>query len=258
VAGVLVGLASLTRANGLALIVPLWFLVWTGRPRLVLSAVRVPAAMVIAALLALTPWTIRNASVFDRVVPVSTEGGYTLAGAFNAEPKRYPYIWSVPVSDLQRTFKADPDGNEAQIGSKMTSLALTFMGDHPGVVVKTLLWNTLHMAGLPGPGLERWGAPYESYPRGLAVASVYAFWVLALLAIAGAFTAAARRAPLALWGFPLAIFLSTVALIGTERNRAPADPFLILLGSLAIVAALERQGRVALSLPETRVTRRAR
>ena len=246
-AGVLVGLASLTRANGLALVVPMWFLVWSGRPRLTLRAARIPAAMVASIVIVLAPWTIRNAAVFHQFVPVSTEGGYTLAGAFNGEKKAYPYIWTAPVTDLERAFRAEPNGNEAQIGSKMTSLALTYMGNHPGVVLKTLFWNTLHLSGLPGPGLERWGAPYESYPRGLAVASVYAFWLLALLATAGAFTAIARRAPLALWGFPLALFLSTVALIGTERNRAPMDPFFILLGSLA-----------SLSLLEARVRRRAR
>jgi hypothetical protein len=254
-AGALVGLASLTRANGLALLVPMWFLVWAVRPRMTLTAARAPLAMVLAALVTLAPWTIRNATVFHTVVPVSTEGGYTLAGAFNSEPRRYPYIWAAPVADLRRAFEAEPTGDEAQIGSKMTSLALTYMGDHPGVVAKTLLWNTLHLSGLPGPGLERWGAPYESYPRGLAVASVYSFWVLALLALAGAFSVAARRAPLALWGFPLAIFLSTVALIGTTRNRAPADPFFIWLGSLAVCAALQRP---SLGLFQARVARRSR
>jgi 4-amino-4-deoxy-L-arabinose transferase-like glycosyltransferase len=256
--GALIGLASLTRANGLLLIVPLWFLVWVRRPRMTWGSVRMPAAMLAAAVVVLMPWTIRNVSVFHRLVPVSTEGGYTLAGQFNAQEaanKQFPYIWIPPVTDLERAFKAEPDGNESQIDSKMTSLALAYMGDHPGVVIKTLVWNTLHLAGLPGPGLERWGAPYESYPRGLAVASVYSFWVLALLAIAAAFTPAVRRAPLALWGFPLAVFLSTVFFSGIERSRSPADPFLILLGSLAVCAALQRR---SLGLFQARVAGRTR
>jgi 4-amino-4-deoxy-L-arabinose transferase-like glycosyltransferase len=258
VAGALIGLASLTRANGLLLIVPLWFLVWVDRPRMTLRSARVPAAMLAAALVALLPWTIRNVSVFHQLVPVSTEGGYTLAGQFNpqeAANKQFPYIWIPPVTDLEQAFRAEPNGNEADIDSKMSSLALSYMRHHPAVVLKTLFWNTLHLAGLPGPGLERWGAPYESYPRGLAVASVYAFWLLAVLALAGALTPAARRAPLALWGFPLAVFLSTVGLSGIERTRSPADPFLIVLGSLAVCAALQRP---SLGLLEGGVAGRAR
>jgi len=92
-----------------------------------------------------------------------------------------------------------------------------------------------------GAGYERYLAPYESYPKWLATDSVYAFWVLGLLALAGCFVAAAREAPWALWGCPVAVFCSTVVFLGATRYRAPADPFLIMLAALALIAAWDRR-----------------
>jgi 4-amino-4-deoxy-L-arabinose transferase-like glycosyltransferase len=238
--GVAVGLAALTRANGIALVVPIGFLVWTGRPRLGLRSVRPPLAMLFATVITLVPWTVRNAVVLHHFVPLTTETGYTLAGAYGPEARArhdFPYLWTPPVQQLERVFASDPKGNEAEISDRLQSRALTYAGDHPGQTAKTLGWNVLRMVGLPGPGLERWGAPYESYPRGLAVASVYAFWVLGLLALLGLATAAARRVPWALWGVPAAIALSALPFIATTRLRAPADPFLVMLAALALARA---------------------
>ena len=58
VAGVLCGLAVLTRANGAVLLVPLCLAVWTGRPRLRPRALLAPAAIVVAAALTVLPWTL--------------------------------------------------------------------------------------------------------------------------------------------------------------------------------------------------------
>jgi hypothetical protein len=100
--------------------------------------------------------------------------------------------------------------------------------------------NTLRLLDLPGPALEHYLAPYEAYPRRLTTASVYAFWVLAALAVAGAFTAAARRAPGAFWALVPFIALPSVLFLGATRYRAPADPFLLVLAALALVAARDR------------------
>jgi hypothetical protein len=58
--------------------------------------------------------------------------------------------------------------------------------------------------------------------------------------VAGAFTAAARRAPPAFWAVPGVILLSTVFLEGMTRYRLPADPFFVMAGALALSAAAER------------------
>jgi hypothetical protein len=86
--GLLWGLATLTRELSLYL-VPIVFL-WMVRPwavganaagtRIVLSRNRLrgAGALVLAAVLTITPWTIRNAIVFRSFIPVSTMGGLNL------------------------------------------------------------------------------------------------------------------------------------------------------------------------------------
>ena len=60
------------------------------------------------------------------------------------------------------------------------------------------------------------------------------FWIFAALALAGAFTAMARRAPWYVWAFPVLSFLSVVFLVvETPRYRTPIDPFLVLLATAA-------------------------
>ena len=239
--GALVGLATMTRANGLALVVPIGFLVWSARPRLRWRSLATPLAMVAATLVVLIPWTVRNANVFHRFLPLGTQAGYTLAGAYGPQTgagEKFPYLWVPPVQQIERAYAADPNGNEADVAARLQSRALSYAADHPGLVAKVVGWNVLRLLNLPGPGLERWGAPFESYPRGLAVASVYAFWVLGALALIGAFTTAARRVPASFWGVPATIALSVVPFLTDTQLRAPVDPFLVMLAALAVDRAL--------------------
>ena len=76
---------------------------------------------------------------------------------------------------------------------------------------------------------------------GTAHTGVIGFWIVALLALIGAVTPAARRAPYWLWGFPLLLVLTVVFVnVETPRFREPVDPFLILLAACAIGWAIER------------------
>ena len=61
-AGALAGLAILTRANALILLLPLALVAWDGRPRWSLRALGPPVALVAVAVLVVSPWTIRNAA----------------------------------------------------------------------------------------------------------------------------------------------------------------------------------------------------
>ena len=240
--GVLAALGALTRGNGLLLLVPLFFLVWCERPRRSWRSLRAPAAMVAAAALTLVPWTIRNLSAFHQFVPVTTETGYALAGTYNGVSQsygRFPAMWQAPFYGVARILRSDPHANEAQISSRLTTQAIDYVDAHPAAVPKTAYWNILRLLNFAGPGFEHWIAYYESYPPWLAVASAYAFWLMLALALAGAGGRAVRCAPLAIWGVPLVIFLLAVGLMGSTRYRSPADPFVILLAALGLVAAYE-------------------
>src|SRR5581483_10744428 len=107
-AGAGVALAALARGNGLELIIPVGFLLWTGRPRLSWAAARAPVVAVAAMILVLTPWTIRNFEKFHQFVPITTEAGYGVAGTYSdasIDNKRYPVLWTTPLAQLYAAFK---------------------------------------------------------------------------------------------------------------------------------------------------------
>jgi 4-amino-4-deoxy-L-arabinose transferase-like glycosyltransferase len=241
--GVLTGLAALTRGNGLALLVPLWFLVWNERPRWSWRALRAPLALVAATVVTLVPWSVRNQVVFGQFVGITTQGGYALAGTYNPQvqhDRRYPAMWQAPFTEVAAIDRADPTATEATISRHLMTGALDYITAHPASLLKSVYWNTLRLLNLRGAGFERWFAPYEGYPPTLAGLSVYAFWVLALAAIAALFARAARAVPIALWGCPLAIALCAIPLLGSTRYRSPADPFLVMLAGVVLVAAYHR------------------
>lgn len=242
-AGVLLGLAALTRGNGIVLLVPLAFLVWSERPRRSWRSWRSPALVVAAAVLTLVPWALRNAQTVRAFVPISTETGYALAGTYNAYAQQrtdFPAMWLPPVLAQQQALAQHPGLNEAEISTTLTSTALSYLGRHSTYLLKVAYWNGLRVADLSGERVERWAAQYEGYPRFLLDLSFYSFWVLGLLALVGAATRAARRLPLALWGVPLAILLPALFVQGLIRYRSPADPFLLILAAFALQAAWRR------------------
>jgi hypothetical protein len=199
--------------------------------------------LVIAAL-TLVPWTIRNARVLGHFVPVSTESGFALEGTYNSLAQHrtdYPALWAPPFSELAQLVD-HRDLNEAQIESGLDSMAFRFLSAHPAYLLKVAFWNTVRLFNLSGTGLETSSARYEAYPPRLAAWSVYAFWLLAALSIAGLITSAARRAPLAFWLCPVVMMLSTVMILGMTRYRVPADPFILMLAALGLQSAWRRFG----------------
>jgi hypothetical protein len=191
----------------------------------------------------LVPWTVRNASAFHQFVPVTTETGYALAGTYNATIQNRhvdPALWVPPVTQMRQVWAAHPLANEAQVSSHLTSMALHYIRRHPGSLAHTAWWNLLRLLNITGPGVERAFAGGEGYPAWLAQASVYAFWVAGVLALLGAFTAAARRAPAAMWLAPVLILLSAMFLLGLTRYRSPADPFVLFLATLGVLSLVAR------------------
>src|SRR5439155_18956118 len=74
-AGVLTGLATLTRSNGLLLLIPFALGVWPGRAQGLRHALVPLAVLVVATVVVVVPWTIRNESALHTCVPVSTQDG---------------------------------------------------------------------------------------------------------------------------------------------------------------------------------------
>jgi len=237
-AGVLTGLATLTHQNGIVVLFALLPAVWAIR--------RAPLLLLGLTLLTIAPWTVRNAIVLHRFIPVSDETGLTLAGTYNptsAHDPQIPYRWhnykSIPA--YASLYREGPTLTEPQIDSKFRTAAFHYMGHHPLSPLAAAYHNTRRLLELEGSFAWRASTYNIGVPRSTARVGVLGFWLLALLAAFGAFTVAARRAPRWLWITPLLLYLSVVFVNGeTPRFRAPIDPFLITLAACALASAVAR------------------
>ena len=229
-AGVLMGLAILGRANAIVLLLPLALAVRSGW--------RAPLVLVLAAALTVLPWTIRNYEAFDAFVPVSTQFGSALAGTYNSEAradKVNPASWRTlkRVDDYRPIFNQIRSTPEPVLERELRDASLDFIKEHPGYVATVAFWTTRRMLDLAGMDWSIHTAATISATRGPAIAGVICFWVFALLAVAGAYFA--RGTPLWLWSVPLLMYLSVVFLVvETPRYRTAIDPFIVLLAALAL------------------------
>ncbi len=250
-AGVLGGLAILTRANGAVLLLPLALAVWVGRPRWSRRALLAPVLVVAVATLTVAPWTIRNAVQLHAFVPTTTQFGAALAGTYNSaaraddvNPASWRSLRRVPdYRYLTRTprWRATP---EATLDRRLRAAALRFAGHHPGYVAKVVYWNTRRALDLAGLRWSRHTASTVSVGPRRADLGVVVFWLAGLLALGGLLTARGRRMPLPVAAVPVLLYLSVVfTAFETPRYRTALDPFVLMLAAVALVAAAEALAR---------------
>lgn len=245
-AGVACGLAALTRTNGLALLLPVavGLAAASGlRPRrLPVRALLVPAAALLAAALTIAPWTVRNAAAFGEFVPVSTQGGYTMAAVWNADADSPGPSRGAPHYGPVEPYQHRPGIDEVELDRTLRPRATDYARSHPGYVVELAGLNVLRMFKLAGDEsfTYYWNLERDMTPARRAVDSVglAVVVVLALFALVSRRSRALlRRAPLWLWLFPLLMLASSVLLLGNPRYRAPIDPFLALMAAVAVTGA---------------------
>jgi 4-amino-4-deoxy-L-arabinose transferase-like glycosyltransferase len=242
-AGLLTGLATLTRSNAPVLLLPLALAVWTVRPRWSRAALTGPAALVAAAVLCVVPWTIRNAVATGEFIPLATQTGPALAGTFNsvslADPQN-PGAWRLlrHVPEYRDLYLRRKELSEPDLDRIMRARVRAYLVEHPEAVPRVGYWNLVRMLELGGLERARATAGTIGARPEHADAGVYAFFVVAVLALLGAVTPAARRAPVWLWLVPV-LLVASVVFVNTEtpRFRVPVDPFLLMLAALAVGAA---------------------
>jgi 4-amino-4-deoxy-L-arabinose transferase-like glycosyltransferase len=244
-AGVLGGLAILTRANAAILLAPLVVAVWDARPRWSWRALAPPAALVAIALATVAPWTIRNAVVFHSFVPVSTQLGTALAGTYNdaaRTDREHPASWRSlrRVPDYQYLIRRWRQIPEPVLDKRLRHAALRYASHHPGYVAEVVFWDTARMLDLAGMSWSRHTASTISIGPRWADAGVVCFWCFAALAIAGALTSRGRRMPAFVAAVPALLFLSVAFFVfETPRYRTGIDPFIVMLASVALVSGWE-------------------
>ena len=246
-AGVFAGIAALTRTNG-GLVIPILAAGIWSRP-LFSRASLVPLATFLATTaLVLLPWTIRNARAFGEFIPVSTQSGLTIAGTYNEvsqEDPAHPAAWRAPTMPPYGELLRRDDLDQAELENRFGSLALDYVREHPSYLLKVGYWNTVRLLGLAGPGVEHPAAPETGMGTLTSDIDVYAFYLLALAALAAVIAGVARGTPRFVWALPVFLGLSLVFVIAYMRYRLPIDPFLILLVAAGVVRLAGKFGWVA-------------
>ena len=245
-AGVLTGLATITHENAVLIALPLVAAVWSQKPRLRPRSLAAPALLLAATALAVLPWTIRNAVVMHSFFPVSDETGITLVGTYNAASATnpgVPYKWRIfyGIPGEGTLIGRASHLTEPQLSGKLQRQALHYIAQHPLSPLDVAYHNTRRLLELEGTFAWHASAAAISLPIGLARYGVLGFWVICVLALAGAFSRPVRAAPKWVWLVPLLLALSVVFVnVETPRFRAPVDPFLVLLAAAALTSAAAR------------------
>jgi 4-amino-4-deoxy-L-arabinose transferase-like glycosyltransferase len=229
--GALLGLATLTRPEGLIVGVLVTVVIsWRWR-RVALRPIAVGVALF---LVTLAPWAIRNWIKFDRPVPISTQSGANIAGA-NCHATYY----GRDVGNWQRTcFRRRRRGeNEAEWIAAVRPGGIDYALDHAGrfpVVALARIgrtWGFYH----PYDSVAGDRHPFGNLPPRSA-------WVLLALAVPGALIARRRRVPLAvLLVLPAVVTITAVAQFGLLRYRFTADLALLVLAGFTIDYVLGRK-----------------
>lgn len=248
VTGVLVGIASLTRTNGLLLLLPLVIAFAPTRSRRRPAAWAASALLVIAACLTVAPWTVRNWIVFHSFIPISDETGYTLAGTYNhasRADRKFPAVW------IEAEHGASPEyarilregrrarWNEVTYGNHLQAAAIADIARDPAYILKVGYWNTVRMFDLGEVQFAVDNLHDTGIPLGPALLVINSTPLLLVLAFGGLLTRSTWRAPKWLWLVPLCLALS-VFVTGFIRFRAAIDPFLVMLAALLLADLLQQ------------------
>jgi 4-amino-4-deoxy-L-arabinose transferase-like glycosyltransferase len=233
-AGALIALAALTRSEALllipALVIPL---AWRAGPAA--HWVRIAAAVGAFAVV-LAPWTIRNATTFERFVPISTNDATVIAGA-NC-PKTYAGVdmggWNLACISMRSTKEESVQADRWR--REGMHYARTHVSRWPAVATVRFLrvWD------LYQPRRQVMFA--EGRERTVVKVGIVVFWLLAPLAAWGLVLLRRRGVPVIVLTVPFAVVSFTaVTGYGVPRLRHMAEIPLVVLAAVAVDQLVRRR-----------------
>mgnify|MGYP001314734830 CR=1 FL=1 len=229
-AGALAGLSALTRSEtALLAVAGLIMLLWRSRHR---EALLRAAAMTLATVIVLLPWTIVNMTRFERPVLLTTNDGTTLLGAYCDD------VYSGANKGGWSLFcvlnAPEVEGDDSVRSAQQRRWALSFARDHlpqlPGVVVARVA-RSLDLYGLSD---IIGGDVGEDQERPVVWAGIAMWWALAPLAALGV-RRLRRRERAVVLAPAVVVAITTLVFYGNHRLRAPLEPSLVLLAAVTLV-----------------------
>jgi hypothetical protein len=197
--------------------------------------------------LVLVPWTVRNVARFHAAVAVSNNLGTVLDGAncdltyFGADIGAWRSTFAPRQGLGHDCFEgfaiADPHFDEVRAADAARRAGVHYAREHAGRIPVVALARVARTFGVwVHPGQQVNLAVLEGRDHRAEWAATAAEWALLVLA---AWTAWVRRRDRAVWialAAPVAVAVTTVLTYGNPRFRAGAEPTIIVLASVAVVA----------------------
>jgi 4-amino-4-deoxy-L-arabinose transferase-like glycosyltransferase len=216
--GALAGVAALTNTTLLSVFPFFWLWLWISYRRRGLSCSRWLAVSVIACLLVVLPWTIRNYITFHRLVPVRDNFGLEL-WLGNHQGVTHVFDSDFPILDPTEYNRL----GEIRFMEVKREIALEFIRQHPG-----------QFARLSAERFFRfWTAPEKSAWLPLSLLA----WMGMALALQCKRWQAVPFAIVVLV-FPIVYYVTHVF----STYRHPAEPMILLLAAYAVASALTAIG----------------
>lgn len=247
VLGGVIGLAALTRSEGVTLlallVVPLLLvrpIAWHRRAGLL-------AVTVVATMLVIAPWFVRNLSRFEEPVPLAYGAGYVLKIG-NCDPTYSGTMFGYWDISCAYAGSLLPDKSVAE--QKARAQAIDYIsanrGRLPAVMAARVgrIWHLYRVE--QGISFDVFFERRGRLPSELAVR---AFYGAAVLAAAGAWALRRQRAALVVLGsLFVSATVSAALAFGITRYRIPADVGLAILAGVGLDALLRRARRRAAPL----------
>ncbi|HJT58275.1 MAG TPA: glycosyltransferase family 39 protein [Ktedonobacteraceae bacterium] len=244
-AGILLGLLSLTRPNGLIVIgivivwafIMVWIKILSWRP-----TVKGMMITTVIALALIAPWTVRNYIDTHTFIPVATGDGTVLLGAYNDEALSKPgYLgsWINPLQsrpDVTKPFPLFTCTPPCEVAREAAykQAAIQWIESHTSVLPRLL---ALHFLNMWQPATIEADLPVERFPNQrssqivLAMMRTFPIAIFILAALGLAVTFRRWRELLFLYFIILLTIAECLIYYGSSRFRAPIEPILILLAS---------------------------
>jgi hypothetical protein len=234
--GLLVGLAALTRSEGLLLVpllaIPVVAAAPPGRLLLVATTTAVTALVIM-------PWVIRNIEVFGESV-YSTNEGATLAGA-NCDPTYYGHAIGGFVFQCLTAVPQPKTDNRAVRSDRLRDAAVEYASDHPGRAVVVAGLRLARLWGLYDPADQ---AHVTGRDVSVQRAGVAAYYAVLVAGLAGAVLLLRRGMRLAFAVLLVPIVLSSLTAVGTYgliRLRHVSEVSLLVLAGVAVAYLTARR-----------------
>jgi 4-amino-4-deoxy-L-arabinose transferase-like glycosyltransferase len=240
--GALIGICMLVRPTSfflLALVAAAWVVASSWRRALVPTLIALVGVVV-----ALAPWTIRNAVVLDGFLPISIQDAAAY-GTFNSEAANdplYPYAFRVFPEGVAEELAADPPTSELEFRSRLQARAREYVLDNPESVPQAFFWNGIsRLWDLRRPARALDEPDFEGRSDVVTAVGLGLYYVLLPLALL-ALWRLRRRRELVIPLVAMALALSLVFTIqaGT-RYRAPVEPVIVILACSNLALGGERR-----------------